>query len=239
MSFATEFALPVLQKINAPDTQTNLAMLTGWSAQEKGGPNWSQWCNPLNSTEPYVGAIDSGAQPGAHDVKIYLSVPDGVAATVITLLWEPDGSGSTYAGIVRELRASTPARYWAADAQAQLQTWGTGAGFLASVPLMGDSPMEEQIAALFAEYLRRSGTGPDPGASGLPQGQTVLDWFTGMYLILLELKARPGGTVTVDNTAVLAAIADLKAHPAVLSDPVLLGKVSLIENNLNAPRPAA
>jgi hypothetical protein len=45
--------------------------------------------------------------------------------------------------------------------------------------------------------------------------------------------------VTVDQSAVLAAIADVKSHPTVASDPALLAKVSAIEANLNAPRPPA
>ena len=39
--------------------------------------------------------------------------------------------------------------------------------------------------------------------------------------------------VTVDNTAVLAAIADLKAHPAVVNDPELLAAVQKVDGHFS------
>ena len=55
-----------------------------------------------------------------------------------------------------------------------------------------------------------------------PQARNVL-----LEILAAVQKIQPG-TVAVDNTAVLAAIADLKAHPSVVSDPALQAAVDTI-----------
>jgi hypothetical protein len=42
-----------------------------------------------------------------------------------------------------------------------------------------------------------------------------------------------------DLSTIVAALTDLKTHPAVVTDPVLVDKLTAIENNLNAPKPPA
>jgi hypothetical protein len=135
-----EWAAAVLGGIKSPKSEANFATLQGWTAQEKTGLHpspplgpWAlQWWNPLNTTQPWPGAVDSGAQPGPHDVKIYSSLEDGAAATVTTLL------NGNYPGIVAAMRSSRPAVWWEGGARTQLDTWGTGQVWLGFVPLTGD-----------------------------------------------------------------------------------------------------
>jgi hypothetical protein len=247
MIWSTDFAGPVCAGISAPFDATNSNNLWGWSAQEKTGLHpapgdfdWWQWCNALNTTEKWAGSIDVGAQPGPHDVQEYLSISDGCAATVATLL------NGRYPDIVQALRDSLPASQWGAAARAQLDIWGTGSSWCDFVPvgvemLDPNDPivveMRRDLDALAKAAFFGTGTpNADPTANTTQWGDVH------GYAALFEARMKailPAGSVTVDNAAVLAAIADLKAHPTVASDPVLLGKLSAIEANLNAPRPPA
>jgi hypothetical protein len=129
----------ILLGIKAPISPTNLATLRAWSTREKGTWPSIQWCNILNTTHPWPGAVDSGAQPGPHDVKIYASLVDGAAATVATLLEPVAGVlPRGYDGIVAAIRQSLPTLWWEGSARTQLDTWGTGQSWLNSVPLTGD-----------------------------------------------------------------------------------------------------
>ncbi len=56
---------------------------------------------------------------------------------------------------------------------------------------------------------------------------------------MLPIQRYVASGMKVDQSAVLSAIADLKAHPTIASDPILLGKVAAIEAYLNAPHPPA
>jgi lysozyme len=73
----------------------------------------------------------------------------------------------------------------------------------------------------------------------LPQGNAGTAQLDVAALMAAVGKINTGGSASVDLGPVLTAIADLKAHPTVLADPVLLAKVTAIEANLNAPRPPA
>jgi hypothetical protein len=131
-----DWAVAVLSNISAPSSPTNLATLLGWTAQEKTGlhpappigPWATQWDNPLNTTQPWPGAIN--VNPAG--VKQYLSLADGAGATVATL------NNGLYTGIVANLRASLPASWWTGAARTELDTWGTGQVWLDFVPLTGD-----------------------------------------------------------------------------------------------------
>ena len=131
-----DWAVAVLSNLNAPSSPTNLATLLGWTAQEKTGLHpappigpWAiQWNNPLNTTQPWPGAID--ATPGG--VKQYLTLSDGAGATVATL------TNGRYPAIVANLKASLPASWWTGAARTELDTWGTGQVWLDFVPLTGD-----------------------------------------------------------------------------------------------------
>ena len=135
-----EWCSATLAGIKAPDSPTNHASLTGQMTHEKGyAGGWAQWCNPLNTTQKWNGSVDSGAQPGLHDVQIYRSLADGVAATVYTLLTPVPGVlPNGYDAIVGALRQSRPTVWWESASRTQLDTWGTGQSWLNSVPLTGD-----------------------------------------------------------------------------------------------------
>lgn len=168
-TFATTWATPVLTRISAPALPSNLATLWGWSAQEKTGLhpapdsfNWDQWYNPLNTTQPMPGAVNVNSV----GVKSYLSLADGIAATGITLL------NGHYPDIVTALRQNLPASLWGAAARSQLDTWGTGSGWLNYVSQEDDMTPEEHNM-LVQMY---SGLGYGTGAqAGNPVARVKLD----------------------------------------------------------------
>jgi len=131
-----DWAVAVLSNLNAPSSPTNLATLLGWTAQEKTGlhpappigPWATQWNIPLNTTQPWPGAIN--VNPAG--VKQYLSLADGAGATVATL------TNGLYSAIVANLKNSLPASWWTGAARTELDTWGTGQVWLDFVPLTGD-----------------------------------------------------------------------------------------------------
>lgn len=139
MTTWTDWAAAVLDGIKAPRTPTNYATLRGQSTHEKGTWPSTQWNNPLNTTRKWAGSLNSGAQPGPHDVQIYATLADGAAATVATLLETVAGVlPNGYDAIVAALRQGRPAIWWEGTARTQLDTWGTGQGWLNSVPLTED-----------------------------------------------------------------------------------------------------
>lgn len=71
----------VLADLGAPNTPTSRAVLTAWSRGEKPAGDWSQWWNPLNTTEPATGATSVNSV----GVKRYTSASEGAAATAATL----------------------------------------------------------------------------------------------------------------------------------------------------------
>lgn len=77
------------------------------------------WCNPLNTTQPWPGAVDMNSV----GVKRYLTILDGVNATVTTLV------NGHYPVILSKLKRSIPRAQWT-DACPNLGTWGTGCGWL-------------------------------------------------------------------------------------------------------------
>src|SRR5467141_2400801 len=113
------WATGVLAYIQAPTDETNLDSLWAWSNAETAPYDLMRWNNPLNTTMPWPGAVDSGAQPGAHDVKIYRTLQDGILATGATL------ENGYYPQILVNLKASVPRGSWA-NACGNLHTWGTG-----------------------------------------------------------------------------------------------------------------
>jgi hypothetical protein len=198
-----EWAVGVLAGIKAPRTPTNIATLKGWSTREKGDWPSVQWCNPLNSTEPWPGAVDSGAQPGAHDMKIYPTVAAGVGATIKTLIGEP-----FYPAIVANLRASLPASWWVGDARSQLDTWGTGQSWFDVVPLTEDVMSQlDDIQTRVRETLDRvrhvASLPTDPRPVTPPYAQQI-----GPKLDQLVAASGGGGT-PADLTALTTAVASL------------------------------
>src|SRR5665213_707572 len=133
------WCLGVMKGVGEPLIQTSVDTHWCWSCAETAPYDLMRWNNPQNTTEPWPGSKDSGAQPGAHDVKIYATLQDGIDATVYTLTKEP-----YYGAIVANLRAGLPHQQWGAtsSAGAELHAWGTGTNWLASTPYFGPAPTD-------------------------------------------------------------------------------------------------
>lgn len=130
MTLADTFATwksGVLVGLGAPDDANTTDALWAWSQAEGGvGHN-----NPLNTTYFEAGAVPWNTLSGGLHVWIYLTIQDGINATVVTLL-NPDpavGLPNGYDIIVDHLRRSIPRAQWG-DACWQLDKWGTGCGWL-------------------------------------------------------------------------------------------------------------
>jgi hypothetical protein len=137
MSLWETWAAGVATGVGAPLDAVTVDTFWAWSNAETAPYALMRWNNPMNTTEPWPGSKDSGAQPGAHDVKIYATLQDGIDATVYTLTKEP-----YYGAIVANLRASLPRQKWGATSTAgsELHAWGTGTGWLATTPYFGAAP---------------------------------------------------------------------------------------------------
>lgn len=169
--------LGVLQGIGAPASSENLDTLWAWSNAETAPYDLMRWNNPLNTTQPWPGAVNSGAQPGPHDVKIYHTVADGINATIATLL------NGYYPNIVGNLRGSVPRGSWGAysSAGAQLHLWGTGTNWLTATYGSGSGSLgglalviQERKALIILAYV----------AAGVrtPENQAVIDgWAAGIH----------------------------------------------------------
>jgi hypothetical protein len=207
-----DWATAVLSGIQAAGSPTNLATLQGWTAQEKLGQHpappigpWAvQWNNPLNTTQPWPGAVNVNPV----GVKAYRTLTDGVGATVATL------TNGHYPAIVAALQQSLPAQWWESAARSQLDTWGTGSIWVDYVPLTGDvmSTLDEVYNML------RVGHTSDGTSSIL---QTILDQgakqatTVGLAQAVTDLKAAiaaiQAGTLTPAQVKLLT-----EAHDAII-----------------------
>ena len=132
------WCLGVIRGVGEPLTQVSVDTHWAWANAETAPYDLMRWNNPQNTTEPWAGALDSGAQPGLHDVKIYRTLQDGIDATCWTLLNEP-----YYGAIVANLRAGLPRQAWGvySQAAAELHAWGTGSAWLNAAPYFGSAPI--------------------------------------------------------------------------------------------------
>ena len=207
-----DWAAAVVGGIQAPNSPTNQASLQGWTAQEKLGQHpappigpWAiQWNNPLNTTQPWPGAIDVNPV----GVKQYRSLTDGAGATVATL------TNGRYPAIVAALQQSLPAQWWESSARSQLDVWGTGSIWVDYVPLTGDV-----MATLDEVYnMLRVGHTSDGTNSIL---QTILDQrakqatAAGLAQAVTDLKAAIGAIQTGSLTPAQVKLLT-EAHDAVL-----------------------
>jgi hypothetical protein len=195
MIWSTDFAGPVMAGIGGTLTPTTSLNLWGWAAQEKTGLHppppdfdWFQWCNPMNSEQPWNGSI---AMNPPHTVQGYRSIADGCAATVYTLL------NGKYDTIVQSLRENLPASWWSETARNQLGVWGTGASWCDSVPIGADvlSQLDEILAGAKAiQYALLYGRGT---ANVDPSGYAAVDFDNrldaALKPVLDAIKAIPGG----------------------------------------------
>ena len=250
------WAAGVLSGIGAPVDAANVDTVWAWSNAETAPYDLMRWNNPMNTTEPWPGARDSGAQPGAHDVKIYATLQDGIDATVYTLTQEP-----YYGAIVANLRASLPRQQWGAysTAGAELHSWGTGTNWLQSTygaapndliqKQAGGSELNVNVQPPFTVD-----TGTDTHWYGTPGGQDM--GLMGARRVVVETVSPdgawfqfPGSTwwfsasksslllpaAGVDLAPVLAAIAELKAsYPTQVVATLSVGQQNSLQAILDA-----
>jgi len=208
-----DWAVAVLSNISAPSSPSNLASLLGWTAQEKTGlhpappigPWATQWDNPLNTTQPWPGAIDVNPV----GVKQYRTLGDGAGATLATL------NNGRYPAILANLRASLPASWWTGAARTELDTWGTGQVWLDFVPLTGDvmSTLDDIYAMLRVgttqdgtdSMLRALYTGLLPAGPPYNQAPSILQ------------KILDQGAKQATAAALAQAVTDLKAAIAAIT----------------------
>ena len=106
-------------------------------------------------------------------------------------------------------------------------TFSGGSGTIGDVDMQIDSDQFYRLLqAVYGVQMAADGS-VLKDAAGKPKPTDA------MKTLLDAIKAIPAANVTVDNTAVLAAIADLKAHPAVASDPTVLALVQKIDGHFS------
>ncbi len=229
MIWSTDFAGPVLSGIGAELTPTTGANLWAWSSQEKTGFHpapasfaWWQWSNPLNTTEKWIGSVDVGAQPGAHDVQAYRSIADGCAATIATLLTPiPGVLPNGYDRIVQALRNNLPAAWWDAATRAQLDTWGTGSIWCDFTPIGADlmSQLDDILAGVkatnYALLYGRGTSNADPSGYASVDLDARLD--AALKPVLDAIGKLPGGTAPATSSQLGQAVTDLKAAIAAIT----------------------
>ena len=113
------WASGVLAGIGAPISHNAVDALWAWSGAESLPRDRMSWCNPLDTTEPWPGAVPMNSV----GVRRYASTQDGIAATTMTL------KNGHYPTIVAYLRTGVDRSTWS-PACAELGTWGTGCGWI-------------------------------------------------------------------------------------------------------------
>lgn len=111
-----EFAIKLLQEINAPVTQRNLYALVSWMHAEGSKATY----NPLATTQEWAGATNFNSV----GVKNYPSLDVGVAATAKTLNYGADRHLYGYDKIRFRLRQDERPRRTLAAVESS--SWGTG-----------------------------------------------------------------------------------------------------------------
>lgn len=199
-----------------------IVLLAQWANETAWGTAWSG--APYN-----LGNIRNG--PGGSIIT-YPTLGDFAAACIAT--WH----NGYYQAV---LSATTAAAQLAAICASP---WSSGhyggdlSSFFNPLEAFEMDPLEHAWTGNTSERLRCFLTGQHSFPEVQADGGVIQVPITAQDL-MNAIKAIPAAGGSIDLTPVLAAIADLKAHPTVASDPVVLGKLTAIEANLNAPRPAA
>jgi hypothetical protein len=93
---------------------------------------------------------------------------------------------------------------------------------------------ESQIATLYGKFADPG----DPKYIALEQTPaTLAEIQTELGALKQQIAALPTGGNSVDLTVIIAAINDLKEHPAVLTDPTLSGKIDALAKHLGVGTP--
>jgi hypothetical protein len=176
------WASSVLLRIGAPVNEINADTIWAWSNAESGA-DVMRWNNPLNTTQDWPGAVNMNSV----GVKRYLTVQDGIGATVVTL------TNGFYPVILANFRASVPRAQWG-NACPNLGVWGTGCGWLQGIygPVPGNlggdmTPEEHEDLIALSWRLAWALGSPFPtgdpnidkyaiaGATSLPTLKTEID----------------------------------------------------------------
>lgn len=219
----TTWELGVLDKISAPHSNNALNALYAWAQAESAPFDVMHINNPLNTTWTMPGATPWNTLGSGGHVWIYASIEDGIAATALTLL-QPN----FYPTILAHLRAGDPYTSWTGEACVELQRWGTGCGWTGKTfgpapGALGVDDLTPQQEAWLVDV--HSALGRVEKALGTAAGATDPNYVIPNYLGWTRDE-------TSRETAILAALADLKAHPAAVADPSVLAIVQRIESAL-------
>jgi hypothetical protein len=193
-----DFAVALLQQLNAPVTQSNVQFLIAW-ADEEGG-NWHNAAsfNPLNTTEDAPGAVSMNSV----GVKAYGSWDQGIAATVSTL------KNGDYGDIIASLQGGDAAT--TAVNAAGLRTW-SGGGYstiMATIPQSAGAAQQAVASAGLAGGATgtlttlglSSSFSSAPTSAGGADAQDLID-----LAVVLEQRAETVNTLTSGLTGQLSA----------------------------------
>lgn len=111
----TQWIYAFLAAIGAPNSAANVSSVTNWIQHEKPAGQWSQWNNPLNTTQSESGATSMNSV----GVKSYPSLQVGLNATIATL------NNGYYSDILSNLHAGIGLKSGASNG---LSKW-SGAGY--------------------------------------------------------------------------------------------------------------
>ncbi len=117
MTTESQYWSMVLADLGAPQTPTSVSVLTAWSRGEKPAGDWSQWWNPLNTTQPATGATSVNSV----GVKRYTSAAEGAAATAATI------ENGYYPALLQAFDSGAPlSSFQSSKVVGEVQnTWGT------------------------------------------------------------------------------------------------------------------
>lgn len=188
-----QWASAVLSAVG-PESEQNYATLWAWSLHESGA-DIMRWNNPLNTTQWEIGCQSMNSV----GVKSYPSIAVGAMATVQTL------KNGFYPHILAALAESAPPSVWQQTCAPDLNTWGSGTAWLASVPVTSNSPTQngqpigDDDMAL-ALLIRDGASGVDPHGQGA--------------VYLAQGAKAPDGTFIPVSKRHIAAPADLNDYTA-------------------------
>jgi hypothetical protein len=180
----------------------------------------AQWANETAWGTAVVGNNLGNIRCSPTSFCRYVSLEDFAAACVATF------HNGFYDAVLAAPTADAQLAAIVASPWSSGHYGGSLQSFYVPLEVFEMTPEEHQwLQSLHSNYLSRN----KPIPTDLPGGETVLDWFTDWYELLLRIKAQG----PVDHAAILAAIADLKAHPSFdPNDATILAIVQRIEGAL-------
>lgn len=183
-----QFFCAVLQKINAPCSDTNQAVLGGLAYSEYGGQNPLGYWNPLNTT------VGQGRSLNSVGVKMFDSADAGIAATAQTL--QQANFSALRQGLQQQLG---PAWFTTGEGASEISLWQGGGG---TRPTSGVSVLKSMsLARLVAWVKQQTMPGSSADLAGSPSSLTANDPKTPWDAIAQGIQSGFGAlgtTVTQD-----------------------------------------